>query len=981
MLKRGSVTNKMCGNSFKKVRIEKNPLFNEPEYYERLMTITKEICSGCSACKNVCPTRAIELKEDDLTGFKLIEIDAEKCVNCGQCIKVCPHETIKLHNLSTQKKYALRSLDENVLKKSSSGGAFTHITLPLLEQGWKVVGVKWNKEWHAEYAIADTVEEWEKFRKSKYMQADMGDLFPRIREMLDNGEKIVFSGVPCHVSGLLNYLGKEYDNLLTIDLLCGALHSPKIWDEWYEYEGLDKSTFVDIDMRYKCNNGAGNHTIHIEKTNGQVHDIMTATTPIWSLTYCGRKMAMNVCHECKYRPLDRVSDITISDMHNAKDIAPDFLDKRNNNVSSVLCNTLKGEKIINSLSLNDVQIKEIEGIVRMPQNFKRRNLEKSFKDLNENGITFPKIKEETPYDIAICGGTFNANFGATLTYYALYRYLELLGNKVIMLPPFDKEFKGGMLKENVFEKYCDIAPNYFKSKPVNFNNLANTFILGSDQMWNPKCALYTKLGLKTFLNYIKNNKSKISYSVSTGGKIFPGTINDDNKYDEIKRLLSKFDAISCREQDGCDLIKEHCSINADHTIDPVFLLPTEEYEKLIKESKIELPKGEYGCYYAIGPSEKHLDFFHNLNKKLGIEDVVIGCGQPNNYKNYSVNLPNEKFVNPINAQDWLKYIKNAKYVVTTSFHCVCFCIMFNIPFICLRDIKNIRINWILGSTNLRDNYLKELDANKAIEIINKPINHLHYLNNFIEYSKNWLNEKIVIKPNKKGVDDATFIGETTNVVHTANKIFGKKMITNLGGKCFGHFMLKHINGYTDKFTPLYCPFGAMRFNNGFSDIYKVFDGTFYNEIFNMPDEIKKDELIRRDGVSIKYFHSKTLRIMHTNMNSKKDVKKLKNRYEIFFNTLSKTNNIIFLYSLCEFDVDKTVEEIKETCDKLKKYIDINNLYIIGSVANKEKNSPWWFDYQNSNFKEVFGERYIEIEGSNADNMKNCTKKLIKKLKM
>jgi hypothetical protein len=76
-----------------------------------------------------------------------------------------------------------------------------------------------------------------------------------------------------------------------------------------------------------------------------------------------------------------------------------------------------------------------------------------------------------------------------------------------------------------------------------------------------------------------------------------------------------------------------------------------------------------------------------------------------------------------------------------------------------------------------------------------------------------------------------------------------------------------------------------------------------------------------------------------------------------------------------------IEEIKEACDKLKKYIDINNLYIIGSIANKEKNSPWWFDYQNSNFKEVFGERYIEIEGSNADNMKNCTKKLIKKLKM
>ena len=87
------------------------------------------------------------------------------------------------------------------------------------------------------------------------------------------------------------------------------------------------------------------------------------------------------------------------------------------------------------------------------------------------------------------------------------------------------------------------------------------------------------------------------------------------------------------------------------------------------------------------------------------------------------------------------YIKNAKYVITDSFHCICFCILFNKPFISLISDKDIRINWILGTTNLRDNYLKDLNIDKAIEIINKPINHLHYFTEFIEYSKNWLNEK------------------------------------------------------------------------------------------------------------------------------------------------------------------------------------------------------------------------------------------------
>lgn len=207
----------------------------------------------------------------------------------------------------------------------------------------------------------------------------------------------------------------------------------------------------------------------------------------------------------------------------------------------------------------------------------------------------------------------------------------------------------------------------------------------------------------------------------------------------------------------------------------------------------------------------------------------------------------------------------------------------------------------------------------------------------------------------------------------------KIFITNLGGKCFGHFMIKHIKKFSNRYTPLFCPFGNMRFNNGFSDVYKVFNRIFLKELFVSTDKIKKDEFIRRDGVHIEYFYTKSLRIMHANMNSEKDIKKIKWRYRHFFKVKRKTKNIIFLYSLCEFDVDKTVDEIKEACEKLKKYIDINNLYIIGSVANKEEDSPWWFDYHNSNFKEIFGDRYIEIENANAGNMMECTEKLLKKL--
>lgn len=705
--------------------------------------IDKNKCSGCSACENICPTNAITLKVDTLTGFKLAEIDNDKCINCSKCYRVCPHNTVNLHDLSNQKKYALKSLDEDVLKKSSSGGAFTHITLPLLERGWKVVGVRWNKEWHAEYAIAETIEDWEKFRKSKYMQADMGDLFPRIKNMLDDGENIVFSGVPCHVSGLLNYLGKEYNNLLTIDLLCNSMVSPKIWDMWYEYEGLDKSTFTNIDMRYKCNNGVENSTIHIEKNNGQIHDIMMATTPIRNLTLGGHLTTLDICGNCRYKVSERVSDITIGDLWNGKKVVPELWDNKESNLSSCILNTKKAKEIFDSIkNITKEEINEI----KLPSNYKLKDFRNNFLKIDKlglskyiNSIQKPKDCE---YDIALCGGTLNYNFGATLTYYALYKYLEELGKKVIIIPPKAGADKNKSHIGNVFEKYCNIAPNYFSSgKPIKFNELSNIFLIGSDQTWRTSYVI-NKWKMTPWLDYVKHNKKKITYSVCYGTTNLEKAIETAPQYmDEMKRLISNFDHISHRTPESCDITKNEWDKDSVHTIDPVFIVNPKEYDKLIDESTIELPKNEYACFYTLRTKSDMYEFFHKLTKETNCEEIIIGNGS-RNATIQKEKYPNEKFVNPILAQDWLKYIKNAKYVVTDSFHGICFCILFNIPFISLISDKDIRINWILGSTNLRDNYLKELDVDKAIEIINKPINHLHHLNDFIDYSKKWLNEKI-----------------------------------------------------------------------------------------------------------------------------------------------------------------------------------------------------------------------------------------------
>lgn len=729
--------------------------------------IKKIKCSGCSACKSVCPTNAIKIKVNTLTGFKLANIDKNKCITCNKCESVCPHINCNnTNNEETQDKYVIKA-SEDILKVSSSGGAFSILAEYYTSIGYKIVGVQWDEDWHAEYAIAETAEEWHKFRGSKYMQPDTKDIFVRIKRKLNKGDKILFVGVPCHVSGLYNFLGKKYTNLVTIDLFCGALSSPLVWDKWYEYQDIDKNNIASINMRAKKKQGNKVHLISIVEKDGQTHNIPYATSMAMSIV-SKKNFSLPICHDCKYRSMNRVGDYTIADHWGSKKVCPELHDDTQSMVSTFLCNSNEAKRVIEELKKdNSIKIQPIDSVAP-PKNFEKYNIQNVFKNLHLYGIKKPqKDKVKRLFDIAVCGGTFNSNFGATLTYYALYRYLELLGYKTIILPPSAENFKGGMVKGNVFDKYCNIAPNYFKTNLLEFNSLANTFILGSDQLWNHENSL-GKMGPKMYLDYIKDNKNKIAYSVSYGGNgsTEKTAINDVKNYKRVKRLIKEFDYISTREEEGIKITEDIFGRNdCAHVIDPVFLLNNDEYDKLIEDSNIELPNNEYGCYYQIMPSQKLINFTKTINKHFGVENILIGCGQIPNVKKYKAKFPKEDFVNPILAQDWLKYIKNAKYVITSSFHCCCFCVLFNIPFLCVRGeetLSDIRIKWLLESIGEEYRYMynKNIDMQKAIKVLNIKPNTTKVLNDFVNYSKKWLNDvllktktqkskKAIIKKNQK----------------------------------------------------------------------------------------------------------------------------------------------------------------------------------------------------------------------------------------
>lgn len=194
--------------------------------------IQKEDCCGCSACAQRCPKQCITMQTDN-EGFLYPVVDTNLCIDCGLCEKVCPIIN-KNEPRRPLKVYAAINKDEDIRMQSSSGGIFTILAEKTIKDGGVVFGVKFNKNWQAVFDYTETIEGIAPFRGSKYVQATVGEAYKQAESFLKKRKKVLFSGTPCQISGLKKFLRKDYDNLLTVDIICHGVPSPKVWDRYLE---------------------------------------------------------------------------------------------------------------------------------------------------------------------------------------------------------------------------------------------------------------------------------------------------------------------------------------------------------------------------------------------------------------------------------------------------------------------------------------------------------------------------------------------------------------------------------------------------------------------------------------------------------------------------------------------------------------------------------------------------------------------------
>ncbi len=296
-------------------------------------------CCGCTACYAVCPVRAISMRPD-AEGFLQPVVAESVCIKCGRCEKVCPvlNPGAPRTPLAV---YAAKAKDDGLRRISSSGGIFSLLARKVFEDGGVVYGAAFEDGTH-KVVHKRVVDEagLDDLRGSKYVQSELGDTFHRIREDLKEGRKVLFSGCPCQVAGFRGYLGKEYDNLLLVDVVCHAVPSPVAWQRYLScQEHKEDAKIVRVFSRRNCS--WRNHSLSFEATNESCDvRIIDPASRTYLKSFIAGLFNRNGCSCCASRGFRSGADITLGDFWRVERKHLQINDDIG--VSAVMCNTPRG---------------------------------------------------------------------------------------------------------------------------------------------------------------------------------------------------------------------------------------------------------------------------------------------------------------------------------------------------------------------------------------------------------------------------------------------------------------------------------------------------------------------------------------------------------------------------------------------------------------------------------------------------------------
>lgn len=304
----------------------------------------KEKCCGCSACKCACPKDAINMVYDE-EGFLYPKVNEDKCIDCSLCDKACPIITKPDYDEQLKLAFAAKSLDEKALARSTSGGLAYELSKCVIESGGVVFGVCYDEKLKVVHQAVHTLEDLVKLQGSKYVQSDTNDTYKQAKEFLDQGKLVYYTGTPCQIEGLLSYLKKDYDNLITQDLICHGVPSPKLWGKYLDETGYTKAD--NIIFRDKKEGWESKAQFVVEKDGKEIKR-ESYYTNMFSYFFAQNHSLRPVCFACPFKTGNKKSDITVADLWGISQILKEgtFDDK---GTSMALINSKKGLELFNKI--------------------------------------------------------------------------------------------------------------------------------------------------------------------------------------------------------------------------------------------------------------------------------------------------------------------------------------------------------------------------------------------------------------------------------------------------------------------------------------------------------------------------------------------------------------------------------------------------------------------------------------------------------
>ena len=312
---------------------------------EKVEDIPHANCNGCGLCSVVCPKQCIEMKEKP-DGFLYPHVNKKDCIGCGLCIKKCPEYGF-IAREKVKQVYAAKTRDRQLITESTSGGIFGELAKSILDTGGVVYGAAYVDVDVVRHQRISNISELYKLNGSKYVQSEISSVYPMIKEDLLSSKNVLFSGTGCQIAAIRNYLPKDFNNLICVEVVCHGVPAPglfKKYIKWLSQKG--NAPVLKYQFRSKCERPTGEHSKYYYETSKGFNSGYSYEDPYYGSFLCG-SILRNSCYKCNFKGRLRSGDITIGDFWGIEKTNSKI--NTDSGISLVMINTEKGNRMFEPL--------------------------------------------------------------------------------------------------------------------------------------------------------------------------------------------------------------------------------------------------------------------------------------------------------------------------------------------------------------------------------------------------------------------------------------------------------------------------------------------------------------------------------------------------------------------------------------------------------------------------------------------------------